>query len=112
MASGSTTLQVAATACPMVIMYQSSRLLWHLVGRWLVQTRLFSLVNILAQRKLVPEFMPYFNTVEPIAEKAKELLADRNMLGQLSGELIELVKPLKNGKSAENGSKIALEMLR
>ncbi len=31
-ASGSATLEVAAAGCPMVIMYQSSKILWHLAG--------------------------------------------------------------------------------
>jgi len=77
-ASGSATLQVAAAGCPMVIMYQSSRILWHLVGKWLVKTKFLSLVNILAQRRLVPEFMPYFSSVEPIAEAVEKLMEEKN----------------------------------
>ena len=47
-ASGSATLQVAAGGCPMVIMYQSSIIGWYLIGVWLIKTKYFSLVNILA----------------------------------------------------------------
>jgi hypothetical protein len=57
-ASGSATLQVAAAACPMAIMYQSNKYLWKLIGRRIVTTKYLSLVNILAQDELVPEFMP------------------------------------------------------
>jgi len=49
-------------------MYQSSRILWHLAGRWLVKTKYLSLVNILAGQELVPEFMPYFRSIDPIVE--------------------------------------------
>jgi lipid-A-disaccharide synthase len=62
-ASGSATLQVAAVGCPMVIMYQSSRVLWYLIGWWLVTMRYLSLVNVLAGRELVPEYMPYFRSI-------------------------------------------------
>jgi len=111
-ASGSATLEVAAAACPMVIMYQSSRLLWHLVGWWLVQTRLFSLVNILAQWKLVPEFMPYFKSTEPIAETCIELLGDKEKLSKTSSELVNITRPLVNSNASENAAKIVVEMLK
>lgn len=111
-ASGSATLEVAAAACPMVIMYQSSRLLWYMIGWWLVQTRLFSLVNILAQRKLVPEFMPYFKSIEPIAETCVELLGDKGKLAKTSSELIEISRTLVDSNASENTAKIVIEMLR
>jgi lipid-A-disaccharide synthase len=110
-ASGSATLQTAAAACPMVIMYQSSRILWHLVGRWLVTTKYLSLVNILAQRELVPEFMPYFGSVEPIADTVAGLLNDSAMLAQTSSELIKLVSPLAAKKASIEVACIVTEML-
>lgn len=111
-ASGSATLQVAAVGCPMVIMYQSSRILWHLVGRWLVKTKYLSLVNILAGCELVPEFMPYFSSIEPIVQTIEQLLEDREKLTQLSNELIDLAEPLAAKKAREEVSKIVIEMLR
>jgi len=69
-ASGSATLQVAAAGCPMVVMYNSNRLLWHLIGRWLITTKYLSLVNILAQYGLVPELMPHFGSVCPISARS------------------------------------------
>ncbi len=109
-ASGSATLQVAAAACPMVIMYQSSRILWYLVGRWLVMTKYLSLVNILAGKELVPEFMPCFKSIDPIVQSIEQLLEDRNKLTKLSGELIELTEPLKSNAS-QKVARIVLNML-
>lgn len=110
-ASGSATLQVAAAGCPMVIMYQSSPILWHLIGRWLVKSKYLSLVNILAQCELVPEFMPYFTSINPIAETIEKLLADPEKLAQISTELIELTKPLAQTKASRQVSEIIIEML-
>lgn len=110
-ASGSATLQVAASGCPMVIMYQSNKYLWHLVGRWLVKTKYLSLVNILSQRELLPEFMPYFDSTEPIYAAACNLLADKNSLVQLSGDLIEVVRPLTVKKARKEVAKTIIEML-
>jgi len=110
-ASGSATLQVAAAGCPMVIMYQSSRILWHLLGKWLLKTKNLSLVNILADRQLVPEFMPYFTSIEPIIESTQNLLKDRDRLTQISSELVDLAQPLRTDNASEKVAEIAIEML-
>lgn len=110
-ASGSATLQVAAAGCPMAILYQSSKWLWHLVGRWLIRTRYLSLVNILARQELVPEYMPYFEAVEPIAQTCSDLLSNTDALKQTSQALTELVKPLTITKAHQNVARIVLEML-
>lgn len=110
-ASGSATLQVAAVGCPMVIMYQSSRFLWHLVGRWLVKTRYLSVVNILAGEELVPEFMPYFTSIDPIVKSIEQLLGDRDVLTHTSDELIKLAEPLAEKKARQEVAKIVMYML-
>jgi lipid-A-disaccharide synthase len=110
-ASGSATLEVAAAGCPMVIMYQSSRLLWHLVGRWLVRTRFLSLVNILAGREVVPEFMPYFSSLKPIQKTCNSLLSSRLRLTKISSELVDVVKPLVQGYASEKVAALAMDML-
>jgi lipid-A-disaccharide synthase len=83
-ASGSATLEVAAAGCPMVVMYQSSRILWYMFGRWLIKSKYLSLVNILSDRELVPEFMPYFSSIEPIVAIIEQLLKDKEKLAQMS----------------------------
>jgi len=109
--SGSATLQVAAAGCPMVIMYQSSRILWHLAGRWLVKTRYLSLVNILAGQELVPEFMPYFRSIDPIVESIEQFLDNNDKLAQISNELIKLVEPLAEKKACHLVAEAAAKML-
>jgi len=110
-ASGTATLQVAACGCPMVIVYQSSKLLWHLLGRWLVKTKRLSLVNILAGDELVPEYMPYFTSIDPIVYTLERLLKDCDRLSQISSGLIELVKPLQTKTAARKTADIAVSML-
>ncbi|MFZ0033712.1 MAG: lipid-A-disaccharide synthase [Sedimentisphaerales bacterium] len=110
-ASGSATLQVAAAGCPMVIMYQSSKILWHLLGRWLLTTKYLSLVNILAQKELVPEFMPYFSSIKPIVETIELLLEDSNKLTQISSELVRLAEPLTGKKACKQVAETVALML-
>jgi lipid-A-disaccharide synthase len=110
-ASGSATLQVAAAACPMVIMYQSNKHLWHLVGKRIVTTKYLSLVNILSQKELVPEFMPYFSSVAPIVAACEKFLNVPEKLSTLSDELAELTKPLACGKPSQNVAQMVIAQL-
>jgi len=110
-ASGSATLQVAAAACPMVIMYQSNKFLWHLVGKRIVKTKYLSLVNILSQKELVPEFMPYFSSIAPIVDVCEKFLNSPQKLAELSAELVELVKPLAGGNASRNVAKMITDQL-
>jgi hypothetical protein len=55
--------------------------------------------------------MPYFSSIEPIAESIERLLEDRDKLTQISGELIKLVEPLAEKKAGQEVAEIVLEML-
>ena len=70
------------------------------------------MVSILAGRELVPEFMPYFTSIEPIVASIEQLLQESNRLAKLSGELIGLVKPLAEKKACREVANIAVGMLR
>ncbi len=110
-ASGSATLQVAAAGCPMTIMYQSSKLMWHLLGKFLINLKKYSLVNILAGKELVPEYMPYFNSIEPIIAQARTLIRDKASLAKTSIELTTLTEPLSRFKTCDKVADIVLGML-
>ncbi len=122
-ASGSATLQVASAGCPMVIMYKTSPVLWHIVGRWLVTTKHLSLVNILwhglpAREStarmavpLVPEFMPYFGSTEPIVKAIQSLFEDKTRLEQISSDLLSVVQPLAVKKAGSEVARAATAML-
>lgn len=110
-ASGTTTLEVALYGRPMIVMYNASRLFYHLVGRWMIHTPHLSLPNILAGRELVPEFMPYYNTTAPIARKAIALLHDEPARRSMVHELEELVTPLRNGRASDRTAELLLDMI-
>lgn len=110
-ASGSATLEVASSGCPMVVMYQTSRLLWQLGGRWLVHPKFFTLVNLLADRELVPEFMPYFTSIDPIVCQVDNCLHDAGRLTRISNDLIDMVEPLTHKKASEEAARVVIEML-
>ena len=110
-ASGSATVQVAAAACPMIVMYQSNKYLWHLVGRWIVTAKRLSLVNILADADLVPEFMPYFSSIAPIVKVCDDMLSDTAKLKKMSADLAQMIQPLAQQKSSQAVAQMALDII-
>jgi len=110
-ASGTATLEVAFHHKPMIVMYNHSRLGYQLLGRWLIATKYLCLLNILAGREIVPEYMPYYRSVRPIAERAIELLATRQRLERMSRELKELMDPMVRPGASENTARMLLELI-
>ncbi len=110
-ASGTAAMETAYYHRPMVVMYNVSRLAYNLFGRWLVRTKFFCLVNILAGRELVPEFMPYFRSTEPIAEQAVGLLSDAGRRAKMAAELQDLIDPIVKTGASDNTAMQALDLL-
>ena len=111
-ASGTTTLEIALEAKPMIVMYNASRLFYQLVGRWLIHIPHLSLPNILAGREIVPEFMPYYTDTAPIAEQAIALLQSDEAKADMSATLAEVVEPLLGTDASANTARMLLEMAR
>lgn len=109
-ASGTTALEVAFRERPMIVMYQSSPLFYNTVGRWMIHTEFLSLPNILAGREIVPEFMPYYRSTEPIARKAIEMLESPSMCDEMIEQLESVVRPLRGPSAAKNAAQILLDI--
>ena len=109
-ASGTMALEVAFHQRPMIVMYNASRVFYHLIGRWMIRTPHLSLPNILAGREIVPEFVPYYTSTEPIARRAIELLRDAGDRQAMVNELRAAVMPLMQPAS-HNAADVLLEML-
>jgi len=110
-ASGTATLEVAAQNCPMVVMYYVHPLQWHLVGRWMVKTKYLSLVNILADKELVPEFMPFSGKADKVADTALELLADEKARRQMREALQDLLRPMMQGGASAKVAAMVRELM-
>lgn len=95
-ASGTATLEVAFHAVPMIVMYNArfARFGYPLLRGWLIKTDVFSLPNILAGRRIVPEFMPYYRNTSEIGVAALELLSSVSLQERMRGELRELIAPI------------------
>ena len=110
-ASGTATLEVAWHRRPMIVMYNASKWGYRLIARRLIRTEHLSLVNILAGRELVPEFMPYYDSPDPIAAEALALLADTNRRERIRQDLDELIRCLGTHRAADETASIILDTL-
>lgn len=95
--SGTSTLQVASLRRPMVAFYNISPVKWHAVGRWLVNSRTFTLPNIISEwwdgRRVVPEFVPHFGDPAPIAVELERLIGDADERGKQLAGLDQVAEP-------------------
>ena len=62
----------------MVVLYNTNRLGWNLVARYMIKTRTFSLPNLISEwqdaGRVVDEFCPHFGDADPIAQAVNELI--------------------------------------
>lgn len=84
--SGTATIETACFATPMFVVYKTSWLT-YLIGRLLVRVRNIGMVNIVAGREIVPEFVQYGASVKRLVQAAVTLLGDEARLSQMKEEL-------------------------
>jgi lipid-A-disaccharide synthase len=88
--SGTVTLQVTRHGRPMVIFYKKSNPLFFVFARIILSTSLFSLPNLLARRRIVPELIPHFGGPGPIASAARRLLESPERMQAQQRELAKV----------------------
>ncbi len=111
--SGTATLHAAGHGAPQIVVYHINPLLWHLAARWLINTRTFSLVNLLndSQRTIVPEFIPWYGSNQPVADKALEYLRNPEQLTEQRDRLQNLIHTLNRPGASRNAARLALDLM-
>lgn len=78
--SGTATLDAVAAGTPMVVMYNTHRLLYALVSWWAITTRTFALPNLISESRgwgrACPELVPHYGQVQPLVAELDRLLGD------------------------------------
>jgi lipid-A-disaccharide synthase len=110
--SGTSTLHVAAYNVPMIVVYRISPIMWHGFARWIVKTKRIALVNILAGNvDLVPEFVPWFGSNQPVIDCALEMLRNPKQLTEQKQRLSDLIRSLDSRGASMNTARLAMEMM-
>jgi lipid-A-disaccharide synthase len=92
-ASGTVTIEASLLGTPMVTFYRVNNLSWWM-GRHLVKVPFFSMVNLVAGRRIVPEFIQDDMTADRLAEEALRLLSDKYAREDMRRELALVVGKL------------------
>ncbi len=85
-ASGTASLQTGLALKPFVIVYHVAPLT-YLIARLLADTKYIGLVNVLADKEIVPELLQNQFTVSRITDVAVRLLQDQDYRGTMISEL-------------------------
>jgi lipid-A-disaccharide synthase len=99
--SGTTTLQIARQIKPMVVIFKVPRWQWAF-ARHFITTPHIALVNILAGREIVKEFIPFHGNAAPVAKECLDLIAfpaEREKMQQNLQNVVTTLVP-RNGISA------------
>ncbi len=103
LASGTVTLEAAILRVPMLVAYRVSSMTYHLARR-IVHVKFMSLVNLIAGRGVVPEFLQHEATPERLSEAGLSLLKDKKRRQDMLNGLNEVVAQLKFGKQGQDGA--------
>lgn len=96
--SGTATLETGLLGTPMAVVYKTS---WptYILGRLLVRLKNIGLVNIVAGKEVVPEFIQHRATGANLAREALRQLRDRSLLASVKRELGQV-----RGKLGQSGA--------
>ena len=87
--SGTITLDIAVQRTPMIGVYKTGVSSW-LACKVLMRSPYWLLPNIIAEREIVPEFVPYLGGTTPIVKQATRYLLD-SKYGAIQGEELHRV---------------------
>jgi len=108
-ASGTATVEAALFGVPMAILYRVSPLNYWL-ARWLVDIEHIGMVNILAGRRAVPEFVQHAVRADRIVPTALELIEDTPARRRMLDDLAEVRHALGEAGASQRAAEAVLEV--
>ena len=94
-ASGSATLEAAIYETPMIIIYKMSIISW-LLSKLLVKTEYAGMVNILANKKIIPEYIQNQATINSILNEALTIMNNNEIVKTMKYEMGLIKKKFPN----------------
>ena len=108
-ASGTATLESACLGTPLFVVYKLARLSWW-VGKHVVTIPDIGLVNVVAGRRIVPEFLQDAVTPDVLAPEALALLRDPEQLERIREDLRKVRTRLGNPGASKRVATMAMEL--
>ena len=108
--SGTATLECAVLGTPTIVMYRLSRLT-YLLALKLVKVPFFSLVNIVAEKEVVPELIQRDVNGERIAAEVRKMIEPSNY-DRLTRELAEVRARLGEEGASRRAAEAIMSVVR
>ncbi|MBI4480796.1 MAG: lipid-A-disaccharide synthase [Acidobacteria bacterium] len=102
-ASGTAATETALLGTPMVIVYRVSGMSW-LLGRWLVHTPFYSMVNLVSGRQVVTELIQNRFQPETVAREIEQLLDVPQIRQRMQEDLADFATKLQEVSLADENS--------
>jgi lipid-A-disaccharide synthase len=109
--SGTVTLQIAKQRKPMVAVYRPNKLMYHTLGRWLVSTDVFTLPNLIAGRRVIPEFIPHWGDGEDLAVEVIKFMRRTGYADDQRQALDAVCRRFEGMQAAPNAADVIERML-
>ena len=109
-ASGTATLESAISGTPLIVLYKTS-LFTYLLAKTLVKIPNIGMVNIVAEKKIVPEFIQSEAKPERIAREMERILTDEGEYERIKNDLTRVRDKLGEKGAYHRGAQIVNQML-
>jgi lipid-A-disaccharide synthase len=109
-ASGTLTMELAILKVPMVVCYRVS-LVSYLLAKPFIKVKYASLVNLVAEKEVVPELLQYKATPENIYKGILPMLLNMHVAEAMQQELAKVRAQLGEPGASKRAAKLAMEMM-
>jgi lipid-A-disaccharide synthase len=109
-ASGTATVECACVGVPMIIVYRVSWVTW-MIARFLVKIKHIGMVNILAAKEIVPEYIQKDAKPKELAQELMAIVKDEQRYETMVRDLKEVRLSLGSGGASDNAAEAVLEAM-
>jgi len=109
--SGTATLETALLLKPMVVVYRTSFLTW-LLARLMIKIPNIALVNVVAQKRVVPECVQFEATGKRIAAELDKMIQDPSLVGTIEKELQQVKDSLGGPGASQRAAETIIACLK
>jgi lipid-A-disaccharide synthase len=110
-ASGTATIQTAIHGKPMVVVYRLSPMTYR-IGKPLVRVSMYSMVNLVAGERVVPELIQDACTPEAVAREVVDLLTNAHRVAEMKEQLAIVRERLGGTGASGRAADAVLEVAR
>ena len=109
--SGTATLETALFRVPQMVVYKAGALSYY-VAKMVIRVPYISLVNLVANRLVVKEFIQQDANFQNIGAELKALLGNNDYRNQMLADYDAIIKRLDTGSASENAAKLMVNYLK